>query len=371
MAGTSCYQHYRHSESGLPAWENVSRVLDFHDEPDPNGVAPYERLHDSHPSETSCIPRYECHGDAPDVEFCELLTTGDILPCSGSGIVTVHQGLFSNCFKPVSGGTVDFFSCHKLGFKNCFAKVHWNGRYGYKSNIWGGYDWFNWCMTCAGKEYVASPDQTRYLSMSGAAHYGQTVHSEGGDVSYAGDYSATTSIGKYNGQPTASCSHSSSEPEGVPEGWFATQAFNLLGIEMNGSIETLQAKFYQLLHADDGLIQQHGMPAGIAGSGNSWSMTWTNEYGTLATLSISNGDSLVYEAYAPTEDGLSTYVGYHYALSYTETSAHLDFFGSMNTVHDGSSVSGWADAVLYDPYTASEVYENLTGLLSHWSLADD
>ncbi len=372
---STCFNHFKSGETGLPLYTNVTKRIDYHDEVDPAGVSPYFRYHLNHPSVLSCIPADAyCHGEQPDTPYCELANYAtDQIGCTG-GDSSYSNGVFYNCFHKETG-TLDYASCRKLGWKNVFAKKGWWGRFAFDSTNNGGYDSFDWCFqNCKSLSYQASCDRTKYLTLSGSGHYEYNAYGDSGELThhYEGDATAYTSLGRYNGGATTSCSESSIDPEGQ-EGLFGNFAMSLISA-VNGDNTDIQQAYRTILNGDGmslGLWGVLGNPTSIAGGGNTWALEWDFGGGNKYQLSITSGNSLVLDSWG--YDGLGALVGHsHYAESAIGTHHHKEVTTfSAGTVGGNGTYVGSADAYLSNPYTDADVLSDITGLLGTWDLGND
>ncbi len=175
----TCYNHLISGESGLPRYTNVTKRIDYHDVVDPAGVEPYFRPHNNHPSDASCIPADSyCHGEQPDTPYCQIACT--------FGDSSFNNGLFYNCFHRETG-TIDLSACRKLGWKNVFGRKIWHGRWAYDSVNYMAYDNFDWCFQCASRSYTPTFDRTKYLTLSGVAHFENLSSATDPPTLYYGD----------------------------------------------------------------------------------------------------------------------------------------------------------------------------------------
>jgi hypothetical protein len=345
------------SGSGVfPLYENLTRVDDYTDV-SPTGIPPYSRPRDTREL-PSCAGGIICdYGLDPGNPLCgEWDITGEpgnlIFACNGG-----DASIGKNCYHKTSG-FLDYRNCNpRVGFKNVQAQKNWQGRFGFTSH--DSVPAFSFlrsgCGGCSYEPPQPTADQTKYLTI----HYNGTYSSVGDDPhNYSASIDKQQSVGRYNGIVTLDgCSTGASGPTEDGKGAFLAIASNALGLGASSQQSCAGLYFEQLVlysvDESEETISALARSFSISRGSATISSSFDFNAGTYSLSYSAPGNS-----YTETLSVGSTSVNYDFVN---------DYISSVYTFHDERHYS----AALSNPYTASEVISDLTGLLAHWPLSDD
>jgi hypothetical protein len=225
-----CVDQFNLKDAKTLLWNNVTKVRDWDtgSNHNPNGIPPYARHHNTHPSVDSCFPADEncCNNYTSEDPCCEIPSPSEMIPC-GSGTSSISYLGYNNCFAPTKNTASS--QCFKAGFKNAFAKKEWHGIPGKTSRNWEAPDSMSWCgdtpgdTGCAEFDYTPNPDTAKYLGSS--ANVSITQVGSGRLGGYTAFANQSVIVDRYSGvSKITACSSGSS----IPSNGQADVAFAML-----------------------------------------------------------------------------------------------------------------------------------------------
>lgn len=378
------YANGNTSEADVKVWNNVTRVNDWDTaSANPNGIPPYTRKHNNHPTDFSCFPPdFDCCEDyTQEFPCCEVPDPLEIMPC-GTGTSSVAYLDYHDCYAPTTESVQS--PCSNMGWKGALARKAWNGQFGYLSQHWQADDFINYCgdNQCRYIDYKPTPDTTKYLSLSATAekHVNTVRRAIGGDgINTAASANQSVNIDRYSGyQHVTSCASSSNATDPDTVGYEAAEIFNKLG-DANSSIANLEANYVGITISN---YTAFGQPVSVVRGGpNAFTVTWDTaddcggtHVAAILIVNIAAGTlrsiGYGYDGYIPgcphawAVNSDETWVYSMTGFSYTEAG----IFWSESIIQTTSiSVAG----SLGTPYTAQQAYQDAVDLLDKMPLTND
>lgn len=174
------FDHYEEDVAKIKQKVNVTKMKDYHTGSCGQWVSVYPTIEDPSsqpdcsPYSSLSFPIYVCgnldDGCTNDSIFCTKDVDNSYFQPTpaGSGSFTVYTlagGAFTNNYS--QSLTTGSAPCRLLGFKNVYANKLWQGRKSYCSRDLMKADSWDWCCLCGFHDYDPTPDNTKYLTVTG------------------------------------------------------------------------------------------------------------------------------------------------------------------------------------------------------------
>jgi len=357
-------------------------------------IPPYERYDDTS-SSSACDGNSNCPTATNGIP-CEFWIGTDASATSPqytlvAGQVNTAPQVFT------AGANVNFAVCHKRGFKNVAARRSWHGVFGWLSadltntscatgaeacNSSG--DWDSGISVF--RPYVATPDQTKYLTLTPSITFDSTTVSQSSTDTVHSVVSGATTVNAQSGEVTTTLETTEVDTT-TPTGGSASTTKNIahgydsvagtygnatsvdyfvgsdphggnnpyIGSSLEGAINSFNENICQQIHdANPELVSYTLLPA----------VTDHNNY-TQSTGTI------VYNLGTYTETKTMT-------VGWSRTNTVYSFYFQYSTVYstipvdqDNETVTCSGTMTLSDPNTAAALYADIVALLANWPLNDD
>lgn len=347
------------ADASIPRYINSTLVTDYHDPVGAN-IAPYAR-----PNTSGAIPG--C-GIAPS--------------CGGVGEPACGawtEPVPSNAFTLM--GTVNLSVDKKRGFKNVQAMKWWHGRWGYGSSNWFAPNFLDVSPVSSGpyakgqiildcRDYVSSPDETRYRTLNVTASVvvtGDPLGGHGGARTVTA--TSTMTVARNSGVLTGSASID--REMSVDDTAFI---MDLLG-NATDNVDSVYGAFATI-------INNHCLSGDIGGdltlsiTGTQYQWTWAYVGGETIwqiTVDASAGtfkdEQWYYDNPTITGSGLNQ-TGYDL---WTVSGVNLTRVNYLNVILDLSPYTQTLTClgVMSDAYTGADLQSDIQSQLGQWNLADD
>ena len=393
MPGTEepggCYQHKKASEETITIRQNVTKVPDYAETPDPAGIAPYPRPTPA--SDTPSCGTYESDCVPPEPPCGpwtnDMINGGSEWDSALSYPTGSGTPVYLNYYE-VTEDTVDMSTCRKIGHKVVQARKTWHGLPGFKSearnapNVVTNDSSCN-PSTCRGAHLT--PDQTRYLTLTGSCTLRRNDYSVEEETIVDNwvtrTCNATASVNRYSGIKTTTCTADDPcddvtfynfHPNGTP-------ATLPLPSQTTARLMLFAAQTWDV----NSLVSFMGYPgvlfdpdADYTCTGTSWIVERIGTEEIVGYYFESNADlnagtaSISYD-----QDDWSNVYDATLSVSNTSINWTLKTYTQVNVAEDVNVVVLIHDhelsLTLSDPYTAAQLFEDCKELLAEWPLNDD
>lgn len=358
-----CYQHRKAAEASITRYENVTRVPDFVQPPDPpyhaEGIPPYPRRGSN------------ALGDWPQT------ATGDCIapPCT---VGAAYQALcdewptiIANVYS-TDNTTVDQSQCRKLGFKNVQAMRYWHGMFGFMSHDPGGrYDRIrdnvdrdppsSNCQ-CDLEFEQATPDQTKYRTLDLVGTYKKWAD---GVLTNNGAAQRKITVNAGSGVMTQDAWSQTAGDDG-------TKAATFLYDNRADAANTAAALYVSCIYPKNA----PGYTYTETRTGQNYAITVVNDFDNFAeyTGSVAVQDGTMtgtqWARDGNTPPGSLPYIVDEFSCTnttFTRTHTENQYSGATLVSKEEWQVTG----TLSNPHTAATVLTDINALLGWWDLAND
>ena len=371
-----CWQQYATSSLSHSVWVNTTKVVDYNTIAtyNPNGIAPYERPY-SVRDQTCFCGGFSCPHGGDD---CQALTNGygtgiasenepttcSVFACSQSNYQVI-ESIYRNCYA-VTPESVNFAKCRHRGFKSLASKKIYQGKSAYTCrdlDTVGFWDSFDYCFNTCGWHFYdsASQDTTHYLHLSASAQWHQDNLGYGDTFDWDANANATCDVNKYSGATTTTEWSQSVIRSGTPDPALITAYAQQMLFLANGDANTLKdiyLSWYSVIEPYSPTVTQH--------SANSYTLEWNDISGDFIALFIDMAAfSVVYSSEIGNggSDGVTTT---YEEVEYTATTVTRTYTVSNTHIIAGGTTSETCTAQLSNPYTTTELFQDLIDMLSNY-----
>jgi hypothetical protein len=272
-------------------------------------------------------------------------------------------------------------------FKNVYAKKTWHGKRPYTAPYFRVVDTTEWCCNCSRLEYDSGSQAiTKHANITFATPFDDVSGGHGDDnkyltffargeyeyssslIEYSAWYESTSSVNRYSGNKTVSCTSGSAGEEGYGE-YALPEAADSIGLA-DTNFSNIYSVFCESVLGGQ-WWSGNNEPTTKTGDGAQWTITFvSSDPNIYCSIDCDLDSDITVEYYGYLGDGSPGRLSYlHY--SYTETTFAYEKRLKTGTLGFSSEQRWYAEGLLSDAYSRQDVVDDLANLLNQWELGDD